>query len=258
MIKIKKVHEIEILAEGGKILGNILHQVGENAKPGVSTKFLDELAEKLILESGGVPSFKGYGGENPFPNSLCTSINHEVVHGIPNKDRILKNGDIIGLDIGMKWPKEKGGLFTDCAITVPIGKIDKEIYELLDVTSGALQEAINFIKPGIFVNDIGETIEKYVDSRGSYGIVRDLVGHGVGYKVHEPPIIPNFKVYEKSEKLQPGMVLAIEPMINLGRHEIEVSSNGWDIITSDGSISAHFEHTVVVTEDGCKILTLAN
>ncbi|HNZ86293.1 MAG TPA: type I methionyl aminopeptidase [bacterium] len=255
MITIKKENEIKILAEGGKILGNILKKVGESAKPGVSTKFLDELAEKLILESGGVPSFKGYGDGNPFPNALCTSINHEIVHCIPSENKILKESDIIGLDIGMKWPKDKSGLFTDCAITVPVGKIDKKVYELLDVTRGALDEAINFIKPGIFVNDIGEMIEKYVDSRGDYGIVRDLVGHGVGYKVHEAPMIPNFKVYERSERLKPGMVLAIEPMINLGTHEIEFAKNGWDIVTRDGSISAHFEHTIVVTENGCKVLT---
>lgn len=258
MIKIKTTDEIKILAEGGKILGNVLKTLGENAKLGVSTKFLDELAEKLILESGGVPSFKGYGEKNPFPNSLCTSINHEVVHCVPNENRILQNGDIIGLDIGMKWPNDKTGLFTDCAITVPVGGVDGKILELLDVTSGALLEAINCIKPGIFVNDIGAIIEKYVNLRGDYGIVRDLVGHGVGYKVHEPPTIPNFKTHEKSEKLKPGMVLAIEPMINLGGHEIDFKENGWDIVTRDKSISAHFEHTVVVTGIGCKILTCVN
>lgn len=255
MITIKKPNEIEILERGGKILGSILDEVGRAVKPGVSTKFLDELAEKLILESGGVPSFKGYGENNPFPATLCTSINHEVVHCVPSENRILKEGDIIGLDIGMKWPKGRGGLFTDCAITVPVGRVDRKILELLDVTRGALNEVINFIKPGIFVNDIGEKIEKYVESCGDYGIVRDLVGHGVGYKVHEAPIIPNFRVYEKSEKLKPGMILAIEPMINLGGHEIEVSDNGWDIVTSDKSVSAHFEHTIVVTSDGCKVLT---
>ncbi|MDD4289791.1 MAG: type I methionyl aminopeptidase [Patescibacteria group bacterium] len=255
MITIKKTNEIEILERGGKILGSILRKVGEAVKQGVSTKFLDDLAEKLILDAGGVPSFKGYGDGNPFPATLCTSINHEVVHCIPKEDRILQNGDIIGLDVGMKWPNNKAGLYTDCAITVPVGCVDRQILELLDVTQGALQEAINFIKPGVFVNDIGEVIEKYVESRGRYGIVRDLVGHGVGYKVHESPIIPNFKVYEKSEKLKPGMVLAIEPMINLGGHEIEFNDNGWDIVTSDKSASAHFEHTIVVTESACKVLT---
>ena len=255
MIRIKNKKEIETLERGGKILGNILKTLGENVKPGVSTKFLDELAERLIIENGGVPSFKGYGGENPFPATLCTSINHEVVHCVPSENRILKEGDIIGLDIGMKWPNDKKGLFTDCAITVAAGHVDKKVYELMDVTLGALNEAIDNIKPGMRVGDIGEIIENYVDSRGRYGIIRDLVGHGVGYKVHEDPRIPNYSTGEKTEKLKPGMVLAIEPMLNLGGHNIEVSDNGWDIVTRDKSISAHFEHTVVIIENGYEILT---
>ncbi len=258
MIKIKKPEEIKILAEGGKILGSILKQVGEAVRPGVSTKYLDDLAEKLILDAGGEPSFKGYGKGNPYPATLCTSINHEIVHCIPREHRILEHGDIIGLDIGMKWPRGKGGLYTDCAITVPAGEISEKVRDLLNVTKNALNEAIINIKPGMYVNEIGKIIEDYVKSRGNYGIVRDLVGHGVGYGVHEDPKIPNYKTTGRSEKLKPGMVLAIEPMINLGGHEIEFKDNGWDIVTKDSSLSAHFEHTVSVTEDGCRILTSAD
>jgi len=253
MITIKTKEEIEILVKGGKILADILERVGEAAQIGVTTKELDEMAEKLILEAGGIPSFKGYGEPDPFPATLCTSVNEAIVHSIPS-DYKLKDGDIIGLDIGMKWPAE-GGLFTDHAITVAIGDVSEENLELMRVTKGCLNKAISILKPGIYVNDIGRAIEKYVREKGNYGIVRDLTGHGVGYKVHEEPMIVNFAVKERGAEIKEGMVIAIEPMITLGTHEIEVDVNGWDIITKDRSISAHFEHTIAITKKGCKVIT---
>jgi len=253
MITIKTKEEIEILAKGGKILANILKKVGEHAQIGVTTKELDEMAEKLILEAGGIPSFKGYGEPDPFPAALCTSVNEAIVHSIPS-DYKLKDGDIIGLDIGMKWPA-KDGLFTDHAITVAVGNVSEENLELMRVTKGCLNKAISVLKPGMYINDIGKIIEKYVNENGDYGIVRDLVGHGVGHKVHEEPKIVNFAVKERGPEIKEGMVLAIEPMITLGTYEIEVDVNGWDIITKDHSISAHFEHTIAITEKGCKVIT---
>lgn len=254
MITIKTKEEIEVLAQGGQILANVLKEVGEYVKVGVNTEDLNSLAEKLILKYGGIPSFKGYGGENPFPATLCTSINDEIVHCIPQKNRILKDGDIVGLDVGMKWPKD-GGLFTDHAITVPVGNVKKEISDLLNATKVSLEKAIDFIAPGVYVGEIGEVIEDYILSQGDYGIVSELVGHGVGYKVHEEPQIPNIRMKNKGEELRAGMVLAIEPMVNLGSPDIKVGDNGWDIKTQDSSISAHFEHTIVVTETSCRVLT---
>jgi len=263
-ITIKTEEEIKILSEGGKILADILKKVGEHAQIGVTTKELDEMAEKLILEAGGIPSFKGYGEPDPFPATLCTSVNEAVVHSIPS-DYKLKDGDIIGLDIGMKWPAKDAcprqatgatrGLFTDHAITVAIGNVKEENLELMKITKGCLDKVISVLKPGMDVNDIGRIIEKYIKQNGDYGIVRDLVGHGVGYKVHEEPKIVNFAVKENGAEIKEGMIFAIEPMITLGSHEIKVADNGWDIVTKDGSISAHFEHTVAITEKGCRVIT---
>jgi len=253
MITIKTKEEIEILVKGGKILAGILKKVGEAAQVGVTTEELDEMAEKLILEAGGIPSFKGYGEPDPFPATLCTSVNEAIVHSIPSEYK-LKDGDIIGLDIGMQWPA-KDGLFTDHAITVAVGNVSEENLKLMEVTKGCLNKVISVLKPGMYVNDIGRIIEKYVSERGDYGIVRDLVGHGVGHEVHEEPKIVNFAVKEKGAEIKEGMVFAIEPMITLGAYEIEVDVNGWDIITKDRSISAHFEHTIAITEKGCKVIT---
>lgn len=254
MITIKTKEEIEILSEGGQILATVLKEVGEYVEIGRTTQELNELAERLILKYGGLPSFKGYGAENPFPATLCTSINEEIVHCVPQENRVIKRGDLIGLDVGMKWPA-KDGLFTDHAITVPVEGISTEAMDLIEVTQGALNKAISSLKPEMYVGEIGEIIEDYVSSKGNYGIVRDLVGHGVGYKVHEAPRVYNFRSGEKGEKLKPGMVLAIEPMINIGGPDIKVKDNGWDIVTADSSLSAHFEHTVVITEKGCRVLT---
>lgn len=256
MITIKNENEIKILEIGGKILGSILAKLGENVKVGIRVECLEELAEKLIIEAGGLPSFKNYGDDDPYPCVLCASVNDGVVHCIPD-DTILKDGDIISLDIGMKHPRTDEGLYTDCAITVPVGRVSNEASELIDVTKRALNKAISIIKPGLYVNEIGGAIEDYVNSRGNYGIVKELVGHGVGYAVHEAPHIPNYRVGFKGEMLKPGMVLAIEPMINLGQGTIKSDKSGWNIKTEDGSLSAHFEHTIVVTDNGCRVLTQA-
>ncbi len=252
-ITIKTPEEIEILIKGGKILATILQEVGRHVQIGVSTAELDQIAEKLILEAGGIPSFKGYGEPDPFPATLCTSINEEIVHAIPS-NRKLQDGDIIGLDIGMKWPAQDG-LFTDHAITFAVANVSAENLKLMEVTQGCLNKAISILKPGMYVNDIGRAIEKYVQEHGNYGIVRDLTGHGVGYKVHEPPTIVNYALSERGAELKEGMVIAIEPMLTLGTWKIKVADNGWSIVTQDNSFSAHFEHTIVITKNASRIIT---
>jgi methionyl aminopeptidase len=257
MAYIKSKEEIKYLIKGGKILGEILDALIKMAVPGVSTFDIDEKAQKMIKESGGMPSFKGYKGSKnsePFPSAICASIDEEVVHGIPKKEKVLKNGDVFGIDIGMQWPSNKGlglngnGFFTDTAATVCIGKSPKNSKKLVNTAYEALYLAISVCKSGNTVADIGREVENYVSKFG-YGIVRDLVGHGVGNNVHEEPHIPNY--YNKDlEKwvLSPGVVLALEPMITLGTYEVETAEDGWGIITKDRSISAHMEHTVVITE----------
>ena len=213
-------------------------------KPGVSTLDLDILARKLVDEGGDKSAFLNYrpaGAKKAFPAALCTSVNDEIVHGIPNESpRILKEGDIISLDMGLIHK----GLFTDSAITVPVGQIDKEAEELLATTKQALLEGIKAIKEGNYVRDISYAIEKYVRPK-RYGIVEELCGHGVGYKVHEDPYIPNYCLENKGEKLRAGMVLAIEPMLNEGSKKIKLGADNFTYITADGKRSAHFEHTVV-------------
>lgn len=255
-ITIKNPEEIEKIKEGGRLLGNILRDLGKMVKPGISTADLEKKAEELILKVGGRPAFKHYHerGEIPYPTILCTSVNDEVVHAPSLPGKVLQNGDIIGIDIGMEYPAING-FFTDTAITVAVGKISKDVAKLMEVTRKALFLGIKEVKPGKKISDIGKTIEHYV-SRFGYGIVRDLVGHGVGYAVHEEPRIPNY--YDRSLdriEIKEGMVLAIEPMINLGTWKVKEGDDGFAIKTADGSYSAHFEHTVVVTKKGCEIVT---
>jgi methionyl aminopeptidase len=239
--------EIVTLQEGGKILSQILRAVAEEVKPGISGLELNQLAEKLIAEAKAKPSFKNYRG---FPNALCVSVNQTVVHGIPNK-QALREGDIVGLDLGLKYK----GLYTDMALTVGVGKISQEAQQLLKVTKKSLEIAISQVGPGKGLEDIGRAIEKFIRPHG-YGIVQDLAGHGVGRAVHEDPLIPNYDTGQKLAKMFPGLVLAIEPMIIMGGdHRIAVADNNWNVNSQDGSLSAHFEHTVVVTDDGCVILT---
>lgn len=264
MALIKTRQEINQILQGGKIIGKILEDLGKMVQPGMSTADVDVAAEEMIVRAGGKPAFKNFKNhpkDTPFPSTICASINEELVHGIARKDVILKAGDIFKIDIGMEWPvgkdQTKSGYFTDTAITVVVGgKMSPEVKKLMEVTAESLEVGIRACKPGNSVADIGRAIQKYVESQGDYGIIRDLVGHGVGHAVHEDPRVPNY--YDRSlEKfiLKPGMVIAIEPMIALGNWEVETGPDGWTIVMSDGSMCAHFEHTVVIMEKGNKVAT---
>ena len=253
MIKLKSKEEIKILREGGKILSAVLKRVEKMVKPGITTGELDLMAEGLILEAGGEPSFKNYGDiHNPYPATLCTSVNENLVHGIPN-DYILKNGDIIGLDIGMRFPKQNG-LYTDMAVTVAVGKVDKEHEHLIKVAKHALDIWIKNLKPGKNLNDIAKLVQKYIEDEG-FGVIRDLVGHGVGHAVHEDPQIPNYYIPNFNVILKEGMVLAFEPMVSVGHYKVETLDDGWTVATKDKSFTSHFEHTVVITKRGCDVIT---
>lgn len=252
MSLIKTIEEIALLREGGKRLNHVLYTVAAMVKPGISTGELNAMAEKMIIDLGGRPAFKGYGNP-PFPAGLCTSVNSEVVHGIPEYDIILKAGDIIGLDIGMQYPA-KDGLYTDMAITVPVGKISKEAQHLVSVTKKSLAIVPKMLRPGIDLQEISAKIQEYVEKNG-FSIVRDLVGHGVGHGVHEEPQVPNFVIPHYHFVIKPGMVLAFEPMVTAGRPDVVTLDDDWTVETEDDSLSAHFEHTMAVTADGCEIIT---
>lgn len=254
MIIIKTPEEIEILREGGKRLATVLYKVKEKVAPGVSTKDLDQYAEKLIREGGDVPAFLNYrpeGARIPFPASICISVNDEVVHGIPNQKRILKEGDVVSLDLGLKHKN----LFTDMAITVSVGKISPADKKLLEVTEKALQIAVSAAQGGYTVGDIGYAVESFIKSQGKYGIVEVLSGHGVGRAIHEDPFIPNFGKPGKGEKLVPGMVVALEPMVNIGTKNVTLDPDGYTFRTADGKKSAHFEHTILITDGEPEVLT---
>ncbi len=254
MIIIKTDNEIERLKKGGPILARILREVAKAAVVGVTTKELDALARRLILEAGCIPAFLGYKPEDadrPYPATLITSINDEVVHGIPS-DRVLRDGDIVALDLGLQYD----GMFLDHAVTVAVGeKVAAKDKELIAVTEQALAEGIAAIVPGATVGDIGYAIEQYVRPY-KLGIVRDLSGHGVGRAIHEDPYIPNYGKKGKGVELKPGMVIAIEPMLTRGSENVILMNDGYTLKTSDGSRSAHFEHTVLITETGAEILTV--
>ena len=253
MVTIKSKQELVILREGGKRLANVLREVGRAVRPGITTLALDKLAEKLIRDSGDEPAFLRYqpwGAQDPYPSSLCVSVNNEGVHGIPDTT-ILKEGDIVSLDLGVKHQ----GLITDAAITVPVGKIDANSQKLIDTTKEALNVGVRAVRAGGFVGDIGKAIEKYVVPH-KLGIVKVLGGHGVGYEVHEEPYIPNFKTKGNGPKFKIGMVIAIEPMLNAGGNDVYLDKDGYTFKTADGKKSAHFEHTVIVTEKGAEIVTL--
>lgn len=247
MLDRKNPSEIKVLQTGGHKLATVLHKVVDSVKPGATGLELDALAEKLILAAGGQPAFKGY---NNFPNALCVSVNDTIVHGIPN-NKPFKEGDTVGLDLGMRYK----GLYTDMAVTVGVGRISAEAEKLLYATKKALDIAISQVKPGNYINDIGRAIEDFVKPYG-YGIVRDLSGHGVGRDVHEEPTIPNFSTDRQIAQMFPGMVIAIEPMIIAGgSHRVLISDNRWDVKSHDESLTAHFEHTVAVTDKGALIIT---
>ncbi|MCD6471254.1 type I methionyl aminopeptidase [bacterium] len=247
MIVIKSQSEIEIMAQAGKILSSILKKIARKLKPGISTLELDRLAENLIIEAGCKPAFKGYSG---YPATLCISINDEVVHGIPSAKRIIKNGDIVDLDLGLKYK----GYYSDMSRTYGVGKISQRAKKLIKVTRKSLDLAIKIIKPGIYLGDISSTIQGYVEKNG-FSVVRDLTGHGIGKKLHEDPPIFNFGKPKTGPILKQGMVFAIEPMVNEGKSNVEVLDDGWTIVTADGSLSAHFEDTVAVIKNGYRILT---
>lgn len=253
MITIKTKEEIEILKQGGKILSDVLKELEKLAKPSISTGFLNQKAHEMILARGGEAAFLNYHPdfmEKPYPAALCASLNEVVVHGLPSNEVILKEGDILKLDLGVKYKN----LFTDAAITVGIGKLTEEKQKLIDITKKALELAIKEVKPGNHIGDIGFAIENYVESSGFY-VIEILVGHGVGYEIHEEPSIPNYGKKGKGPELRPGMVIAIEPMVSLKTKEVQLSKDGFGYETLGGSLSAHFEHTVAVTEDGHEILT---
>lgn len=253
-IRLKSVEDIETLREGGKRHAFILQQVARAVAPGVSTKALDDLASKLIADGGDTAAFLGYkpyGAKRTYPASICVSVNDAVVHGIPNENPyILKDGDIVSLDLGLIHK----GMITDAAITIPVGKIDIESKKLLQATEKALDLAIKAAKAGNTTGHIGEAVETYIRPLG-YGIVEELAGHGVGYKVHEDPYVPNYGKAGEGDDLVPGMVIAIEPIINLGTEKIFLDKDGYTYRTKDGKRSAHFEHTIVITEKGCEVLT---
>ncbi|HDO23601.1 MAG TPA: type I methionyl aminopeptidase [bacterium] len=253
MITIKSKEEIKILREGGNILALVLNEVSAAAKPGITAIELDALAEKLIRRAGGEPSFKNYktGGDKPFPASLCVSVNSEIVHGIPSKDKILKEGDIAGLDLGLRHK----GLYTDMAITVPVGAVSEEVRCLVEAAKKSLDAGISAVKDGAHIGDIGFAVQQYAELQG-FSVVKKLVGHGVGYGVHEEPEIPNYGKLGTGPRLKEGMVLALEPMINKGGDDIILSGDGWTWETKDGSLSVHFEHTVAVTKSGAEVLTM--
>ncbi len=248
MITIKSAKQIEKMRKACKITKEALDLIEKNVKPGISTKQLDKIAFDFIKSQGGKPNFLNYNG---FPGSICASVNDEVVHGIPSKDVILKEGDIISVDMGTLLD----GWHSDAARTFAVGKISDEAQRLIDVTKQSFFEGIKHIKHGAKLGDVSAAIQEYVEENG-YSVVRDLVGHGIGQSLHEDPSVPNFGHYGKGIRLAAGMTLAIEPMVNEGDYEVAVLDDDWTVVTADGHLSAHYENTVLVTKDGCEILTL--
>ena len=247
-ITIKSAREIELMRESCRLLSEVHDRLKEAIKPGISTYEINALGERLIRGYGCEPNFLHYNG---YPASVCVSVNDEVVHGIPKKERILEEGDIVSLDAGLIYK----GYHSDAARTYPVGAVSAEVQQLMDVTRQSFFEGIKFARAGCHLYDISRAIDAYVSKFG-YGIVRDLVGHGIGAHLHEDPQIPNFKQWRKGIKLQTGMTLAIEPMINLGTYEVGWLNDDWTVVTADGLPSAHYENTVLITEGDPEILTL--
>jgi methionyl aminopeptidase len=248
MITIRSEAEIERMYTANQLVSDVLAKLEAAVAPGVTTWDLDVLAERLVREGGAVPAFKGYRG---YPATLCASINEEVVHGIPSRTRALKDGDIISLDMGVKM----GGYYGDSAVTVAVGQVSDRTQALLRVTREALDRAIAQARVGARLSDIGHAVQAWVEAHG-FSIVREFVGHGIGEQLHEEPQIPNYGRPGHGVKLAAGMVLAIEPMVAMGRPETKVLADKWTAVTRDGSLAAHFEHTVAVTANGPRVLTL--
>jgi methionyl aminopeptidase len=247
MIVCKSAAELELMREAGRIVAETHRLLRQAIRPGVTTAELDRLAEEYIRSRGAVPSFKGY---NQFPASICTSVNDELVHGIPGP-RVLKEGDIISIDIGAQYQ----GYHGDSAWTYPVGEISEEHKRLLEVTEASLMEGLKHVKAGVRLYTVSHAIQRVVEEAGM-SVVREYVGHGIGAKLHEEPQIPNYGIPDRGPRLKPGMTLAIEPMVILGERYVRTLEDNWTVVTVDGSWCAHFEHTVAVTEDGCEILTM--
>jgi methionyl aminopeptidase len=247
VIVCRSAAELERMREAGRLVGEVLTELQAHVAPGVSTADLDALAEKRILAAGATPAFKGYHG---YPATICASINEEVIHGIPSGRRLLNEGDVISIDVGASL----GGYFGDSAITLAVGQVSEEAATLLRVTDESLYKAIEVVKPGGRISDIGHAVQQHVEAYG-FSVVREFVGHGIGQSMHEEPQVPNYGQPGRGPRLTEGMVIAIEPMVNAGKAAVKVLADGWTAVTRDGTLSAHFEHTVAVTADGPWILT---
>ena len=247
MIELKSAREIGLMRAGGHILADVMDRLRELVKPGLSTLEIDDDVEAFIRSRGALPAFKGYRG---FPATVCISINDEVVHGIPSAHRRIKEGDIVGLDLGCIVE----GYYADCAFTLAIGDVPPKVQQLLDVTRESLDVAIAECRAGRRLSDVSHAVQAHVERNG-FGVVRQFVGHGIGRALHEDPQIPNFGDPGRGPQLRPGMVLAIEPMVTMGSWEVKVLDDGWTAVTRDGSLAAHFEHTIAVTDDGPEVLT---
>lgn len=252
-MRLKNEKQLEALRQSGSRLAQVMKLLSENIKPGISTGELDILAEAKIKELGGIPIFKGYGASygKPFPASVCISLNDEVVHGIPRMDRKLKSGDLIKLDMGLRFD----GMVSDMARTFPVGIVSKEAYKIMDVTRESLDQGIARLKIGARISDYAGAVQQYAESQGC-SVVRELVGHGVGFELHEEPYIPNY-VSKKMDDLlfREGMAIAVEPMINIGKYHVKIGKDKWTYVTADGSLSAHFEDTIIFSKKGVEVVT---
>ena len=247
MIVLKSPREIELMRRGGHILADVMAHLEAIVKPGITTLDIDEEVEEFITSRGATPAFKGYRG---FPATVCVSINEEVVHGIPSAHRRLKEGDIVGLDLGCIVE----GYYADAAFTMPLGEIPPAVQRLLDVTRDSLEVAIEECRPGRRLSDVSHAVQRRVEHDG-FAVVRAFVGHGIGRALHEDPQVPNFGDPGRGPQLKPGMVLAVEPMVTMGSWEVRILDDGWTAVTKDGSLAAHFEHTIAIREDGPDVLT---
>ena len=255
MISIKSKKEIEIMRAGGKILAEIMREIEKQIAPGKNTAEFNKLAEELVFARGGEPAFKGYGADtgNPFPATICASLNSEIVHGVPSPEKILRDGDLFKVDIGMKYQ----GFFVDMARTFAVGEISKEARELKEVTEKSFWEGIKNIGPGKMLSDYSRAVQNFVENKHGFSLVRNLVGHGIGRELHEDPQIPNYynKKYQ-DVRLEVGMTLALEPMVNAGRFETVLGPDGWGFHSKDGSLTAHYENTIAITNKGVEVLTV--
>ena len=249
-VSIKSEHEIELMRHAGHLLEQVHNELASHIKPGISTKELDRIGEDMIRSMGCIPNFKNYQG---FPASFCISLNDEVVHGIPSRQKIIQEGDLVKIDAGLIYK----GYHSDAARTYAVGEVSPEARQLMEVTKQSFFEGIKFAKAGNHLHDISAAIQKYAESFG-YGVVRELVGHGIGTHLHEDPQIPNFKTIGRGIRLRPGMTLAIEPMITMGDYAVSVLDDDWTVVTDDNSLAAHYENTVLITDGDPEILTLPN